>query len=158
MGRIGAPNGVRGWVKVQSDTRPPENILTYDPWYLGDEERPRRVVEARRQGRHLVVRLEGIEDREAAAALTHRVVSVARDRLPEPEPDSYYWADLEGLTVVTPDGAELGTVQGLFETGANDVMVVRGERERLIPFIRDTVVREVDIATGRMTVDWDPDF
>ena len=81
-----------------------------------------------------------------------------RDALPKPAPGELYWSDLEGLRVRTVEGRELGTVSHLFETGANDVIVVKGDRERLIPFLRDSVVREVDLAAGTMIVDWDPDF
>ena len=158
MGRIGAPHGVKGWVRIQSETRPRENLLDYTPWYLGEEQRPCRVLEVRTQGKHLVARIEGIDSREQAAALTHGVIRVDRAVLPPAAEDEYYWADLEGLAVVAEDGTSLGTVDGLMETGANDVLVVRGERERLIPFIQGSVVREVSLAEGRITVDWDPDF
>ena len=158
MGRIGAPHGVRGWVRIQSETRPEENILAYGPWYLGAEGRPVTIAESRVDGKGPLARLEGTSDREGAAALTHSVIHVPRSALPELPPGEWYWADLEGLTVVTTAGEELGRLQAMMETGANDVMVVAGERERLVPFVQGEVVRSVEPEAGRIVVDWDPEF
>jgi 16S rRNA processing protein RimM len=117
------------------------------------------AVEASRvQSNGIVVRLEGCRDRESAVALRHAMVAVPRSALPEPEAGEYYWHDLIGLTVMTTDGVELGHVDHLFETGANDVLVVQGDRERLIPWIQDQVVQRIDLTDGRMIVDWDPSF
>jgi 16S rRNA processing protein RimM len=117
------------------------------------------AVEASRvQSNGIVVRLEGCRDRESAVALRHAMVAVPRSALPEPEAGEYYWHALIGLTVMTTDGVELGHVDHLFETGANDVLVVQGDRERLIPWIQDQVVQRIDLTDGRMIVDWDPSF
>jgi 16S rRNA processing protein RimM len=156
VGRVGAAHGVRGWVRVHSDTDPPENILRYRPWQVGDK--TLTVVEGQRHGKALIVRFDGVEARDAAAALTGTTVSVRRSQLPPPRQDEFYWVDLEGLAVQTPQGVALGTVSHLFATGANDVLVVTGERERLVPFIWGDVVRDVDFARGLVTVDWDPSF
>jgi len=160
LGRIGAPHGVRGWVRVQSYARPPESILEFDRWLVGvgDGYREYEVAEARVQPNGIIVRLDGCEDRDAAAALRHADVAVPRDALPEAGPDEWYWADLEGLAVETVDGTPLGTVEQLLETGANDVLVVHGDRERLIPWVPGTFVRSVEPSAGRLIVDWDPDF
>jgi 16S rRNA processing protein RimM len=160
LGRIGAPHGVRGWVRVQSWTRPPEAILGFGEWLVGEagDRRPCRVAETAVSGKALVARLEGVDDREGAAALRHAEIAVPRDALPDPEPGEWYWADLEGLAVATVDGVPLGHVDHLLETGANDVLVVRGERERLIPWIMERTIRRVDPEQGRIVVDWDPDF
>ncbi|AGA90882.1 16S rRNA processing protein RimM [Thioflavicoccus mobilis 8321] len=162
LGRITGLFGVRGWVKVFSETDPRENILRYSPWYLGrvhdGSQRPCRVVEAQRQGKGIVVRLDGYEDREQAAALIGETIAVRRDQLPPARPDEFYWIDLEGLTVETVCGRPLGRIDYLFATAANDVIVVRGERERLVPFLWEDVVKDVDFGQGRMIVDWDPDF
>ena len=96
---------------------------------------------------------------ESAIALSDvSLIAVERDQLPETAPDEYYWTDLEGLSVVCQDGTELGRIDHLLETGANDVLVVQGERERLIPYIPGQVIRQVDLENGRMVVDWDPEF
>ncbi|NBC13570.1 MAG: 16S rRNA processing protein RimM [Gammaproteobacteria bacterium] len=156
LGRIGAPHGVRGWVRVVSDTDPPDNILAYRPWLVGDTEMD--PVEGQRSGKALIARLGGCDDRDAAAALVGKPIAVHRRQLPPPRADELYWVDLEGLAVRTLDGVELGRVSHLLPTGANDVLVVQGERERLLPFVWDQVVRDVDFGQGLILVDWDPDF
>lgn len=158
LGRIAGVHGVRGWVKVFSETEPREGILKYSPWMLGLSTTPRRVLEGRRQGKGIVARIEGCEDRDQAASLVDQEISVTRDRLPAPSVDEFYWIDLEGLSVFGADGSSLGIVDHLFSTGANDVLVVKGDRERLLPFIWDDVIRSVDFEQGRIEVDWDPDF
>lgn len=160
LGRISGLYGVRGWVKVYSYTEPRENILGFSPWHvrLGGEWQFREVAEGRVHGKGIVARLSDVEDRDAAAALVGADIAISRDRLPAPAPGEYYWTDLIGLRVFTLAGAELGVVDHLLETGANDVLVVQGERERLIPFIREQVVVEIDLERGVMRVDWDPDF
>jgi 16S rRNA processing protein RimM len=160
VGRITRAHGVRGWVRIQSWTAPPENLLGYRPWLLreGDGWRALAVDEVDRQPKGLIARLGGVDDRDAADALAGREIAVPRHCLPAAEDDEYYWFDLIGLEVRTPDGRELGRIERLLETGANDVLVVRGEdRERLVPFI-ESVVREVDLEAGRLIADWDPDF
>lgn len=158
VGRISGVYGVRGWVKIFSETDPRENILTYSPWYLGASHDPREPAEGRLQGKVLVARLKGCDDRDEAAALVGQDISVRRDQLPPPRADELYWVDLEGMAVVTADGVSLGRVSHLFSTSANDVLVVKGERERLIPFIWEYVIREVDFDRNMILVDWDPDF
>jgi 16S rRNA processing protein RimM len=160
LGRIVGVFGVEGWVKVHSYTEPRENILRYRPWRLrqGDAERVIEKPQGRVHGKGLVAKLTGIDDRDAAAALSGSEVWIARDALPKPRRGEYYWADLEGLEVITGDGTALGRVSHLFATGANDVLVVRGERERLIPFLPGAVVTDVDLDAGLIRVDWDPEF
>jgi 16S rRNA processing protein RimM len=160
MGRIAGPYGVRGWVRVVSYTEVPERLLEYAPWYLrrGERWQSTRIVEAKRHAKGLLVRLPGCEDRETAADLAGSDIGVYRSQLPEPAPDEYYWTDLIGLRVQTLDGRPLGTVDHLIETGANDVLVVRGEREYLIPFVRAGVIDGVDLDKRVIRVDWDPEF
>ncbi len=159
-GRISGLYGVRGWVRVYSYTEPREALIGYSPWQVRLEGawREMEVAEGRRHGKGIIVRLEGCEDRDAAARLLGCDISLRRSQLPEPAPGEYYWADLVGLQVVTLEGAELGVVHSLMETGANDVLVVRGDRERLIPFLAGDVVVEVDLSRQRMRVEWDPEF
>lgn len=161
VGRIGGAYGVRGWVRVLSHTEPRENILGYRNWHLQRNGRwePVQVAEGKPHGKGLIVRLEGVGDPERARLYEGLDVAVPRSELPTPKPGEYYWADLQGLRVTTTDGVPLGTVDHLFETGANDVLVVRGEdRERLLPFVQGQVVKSIDLASGTMTVDWDPEF
>lgn len=160
MGRVSGVFGVRGWVKVFSYTEPRENILEYQPWLIanGDGWEEVAVVDGRLHGKGVVAHIEGVDDRDAAAALMDTTIAVRRDQLAALQPGEFYHADLVGLEVVTVDGVSLGKVSHLFATGANQVMVVQGERERLIPFVQEQVVRSVDIDDGRITVDWDPEF
>lgn len=160
LGRITGLYGVQGWVKVFSYTEPRGGIIDYAPLYLADQGgwRPCQVAEGRLQGRGVILRFAGYDDRNAAVALLGRDLAVRREQLAPLTAGEYYWSDLEGLRVITVGGVELGVVARLFETGANDVMVVAGERERLIPFITGDVIIEVDLAGGVIRVDWDPDF
>jgi 16S rRNA processing protein RimM len=145
---------------VVSWCQPPENLLTYSPWHLRLRDRWTvwRPEEGRAHGKGLAARLEGCSDRDQAQALGGAAVAVRRTQLPEPERGEFYWADLIGLQVVGAEGGELGRVSGLMETGANDVLIVQGERERLIPYLPGQVVLEVDLEAKRIRVDWDPDF
>ena len=160
MGRITAPYGVKGWLRVNAYTESPENLLDYEPWYLaaGDEWREIQPLEGRPHGKGLVVRLAGCADRDAAALMAGMDIAVYRSQLPETQDNEYYWSDLIGLEVVTVDGRTLGHVDRLLETGANDVLVVHDERERLIPYIQDEVIKSIDLESGIIRVDWDPDF
>jgi len=158
LGYISAVHGIKGWVKVHSWTRPMEAILKYQPWLLGEEESPVTIVDGRKQGKGLVALLPGFEDRELAATLVGQQIFVGRDQLPPTAEDEYYWSDLEGLQVYTIDGELLGRVEKLMETGANDVLVVRGRREHLVPFVQGQFVKHVDLEKGLIEVDWDPEF
>jgi 16S rRNA processing protein RimM len=159
LGRIDGLFGVRGWIKVYSYTEPREAVLNYKDWLLARDGEWQRVelADGKRQGKAVIARLEGIEDRDAAAELIGSEIGVDRDALPEPEEGHYYWADLEGLTVVRRDGTDLGKVTYVMATGANDVLVVDGPAERLIPFVPGTVILDVDLAAGVIRVDWEWD-
>ena len=159
LGRIVGPFGTRGWVKVRSSTEPPGNILRYAPWHVGRDGCWFRVgvAEGRLQGGGVIARLDGCHGRDEADGYRGCEIAVERSRLPETEDGEYYWTDLAGLRVVTGDGIDLGEVEHMMETGANDVMVVRDGIERLIPFLPGTVVRSVDIERGVVVVDWHPD-
>lgn len=161
--------GVQGWVKVKSHTEPEDNITRYSPWWLKTRYGVKQVevdqTKARPQG--LVVHIVGIDDRDQAAALNGVQVAVERDQLPALDDGEYYWHQLIGLAVVSEyEGKRyaLGKVDTLLETGANDVLVVKGDadsiddRERLIPYLPGGVVRSVDIAAETLWVEWDPEF
>lgn len=160
VGKIIGTFGVKGWVKVFSDTSPRENILDYSPWHIekGNDRKTVKVVDGRRQGQTLVVQLKNIIDRNQAELLAGYTINIKRQQLPEPKPDEYYWSDLVGLKVVTVDDEDLGIVDYMLETGANDVLLVQGERERLIPFLQDQTVLKIDLQAGLIQVDWDPEF
>lgn len=160
-GEISGVFGVKGWVKVFSFTDPRENILRYSPWILqkNNQSREIKVLHGKRQGHAVVAELEGVTDRDAALTLMGAKILIRKAQLPKPQAGEYYWADLIGLSVENADGEDLGTVDHLLETGANDVLVVRdGEVERLIPFLQQHTVLLIDLDAGRMIVDWESDF
>jgi 16S rRNA processing protein RimM len=160
MGRVAAPHGVKGWIKVVPFAAAPDALARHARWWIGarGEWEEAEVVETAPHGTVLAARLAGCTDRDAAARLRGREVAVPRAALPEPAPGEYYWADLIGLEVVTAKGEPLGSVTGLFSTGPHDVLRVgEGKRERLLPFV-ETVVRKVDVAARRIEVDWGLDW
>ena len=159
LGRVTGLFGVKGWVKIRSYTEPREAILDYKDWLLlgnGDSQAV-RLAEGKRHGKAVIARIDGCDDRDEAARYVGDDIGVSRDTLPDTQRGEYYWADLEGLQVVHKDGKNLGTVAYLLATGANDVLVVQGDREILIPFVQDTIVKDVDLAAGIISVDWEWD-
>jgi 16S rRNA processing protein RimM len=158
LGYISAVHGIKGWVKVHSWTRPMEAILDYQPWLLGEDQKTVKIIDGRKQGKGLVACLPGIEDREQAMMMIGQQIFVRREQLPTPAENEYYWSDLEGLEVQTTKGVVLGKVERLMETGANDVLVIRGQREHLVPFVQGQYVTRVDLEDGLIEVDWDPEF
>jgi len=160
VGRFSGVFGVRGWLRVLSYTRPPENLLGYRPWQVVEagQSVPLDLAAIDHRGRLLLARIVGIDTREAAADWVGREIHISRDQLPPAAPGEVYWADLIGLAVVNRSGVDLGRVVRLLETGAHDVLVVRGEVERLIPFVRGVHVLELDLPQGRLLVDWEADY
>ncbi|MDI1291380.1 MAG: ribosome maturation factor RimM [Methylobacter sp.] len=160
VGKISGVFGIKGWVKVFSFTDPRENILTYSPWLLkkDDETKTVSVVDGQLQGKTIVAQLTGVNDRNQAESLMGWVIFITQEQLPNAAKDEYYWSDLIGLQVETVDGVQLGRVDSLLETGANDVIIVQGERERVIPFLQGQTIISVDLVAGKIIVDWDPEF
>jgi len=159
MGRIAAPYGVRGWVRIETYSAATESLLDHRVWWLEHKGtwQEERVEEARVHGHSVVAKLEGCSDRDAAAMLKGADIAIPRSELPAAGPGEFYWADLIGLKVTNEQAQELGVVARMLETGANDVLVVEGSRERLIPFVQE-VVRQVDFAAGVITVAWDATY
>lgn len=166
VGRLLAPFGIKGWIKVHSDTDPVDNILGYRPWHLfrAGHWQPVEVLEGQPHGKGLIVRLHGVDDRTAAEALGGLDIGVPATALPELDGDEFYWRDLIGLQVVNGEGELLGVVDHLLETGANDVMVVRScsgsvdGQQRLVPWVLGAVVQRVDTDAKRIVVDWGVDY
>ncbi|WP_136255496.1 ribosome maturation factor RimM [Onishia niordana] len=162
LGKLTSPYGVKGWLKVYSYTSPMDGILDYPEWQLRLDGKlvDRKLVQGRQQGKGLVAQLGGVASREQAEQLAGAEILLPKQSLPPLNAGEYYWHQLEGLQVTTDDGDSLGHVAYLFETGANDVMVVKDAdgKERLLPFLPDEVVLEVDLTAGGMKVDWDPEF
>jgi 16S rRNA processing protein RimM len=159
MGRIAAPFGIKGWVKVQPYSEDPGTLMDFESWRIGRGELQTyyAVEAAQGHGKALVAKLAGIEDRDAAYALRGQEISVAKSALPPPEENEFYWSDLIGLKVVNREGIELGRVDNLMESGANDLLVVKGAREHLIPFVA-AFVGKIDLAGKTIEVDWGEDY
>ena len=164
VGRIVGVFGVRGWVKIQSYTEPRENLLHYQPWWIAppgsdaDAACERVPLASRLGSKGLVVLLAGCTDPTTALPLVGCEIAVARAAFPAPDEGEYYWADLVGLRVTNLQGVDFGRVVRVMETGANDVLVIQGERERLVPYLPENVIQRVDLAAGQILVDWDPEF
>ncbi len=161
MGRIVAPYGVKGWVRIEPYSADPGGLRTYPSWWVGRKGGWREMKVAESVLQHaasLVARFEGCVERDAALALKGSEVALERRALPPNAINEFYWADLVGLKVVNEKGAELGVLAELFDNGAHPVMrIVDGETERLLPFIGQ-VVRQVELADGRIRVEWELDW
>jgi 16S rRNA processing protein RimM len=160
LGRVSGVFGVKGWLKVQSYTRPRTNIANFGEWLLRAPrtERGFEVEAAREHDAGMVVKLRGLDDRDGAREWLGAEIVVERTRLPPIAVGEFYWADLEGLEVRTTSGVTLGKVDHLLATAAHDVLVVRGDKERLIPFVTTSIVERVDVLAGVIVVNWDPDY
>jgi 16S rRNA processing protein RimM len=158
VGRIAGLFGVRGWLKVYSYTDPRDNVVGYSPWHLvlDGQSRQVKVLSGRAHGDGVVALIDGVQDRDTAAALIGAEIEVDRTLFGNAGSQQFYWTDLQGMKVQTQAGESLGVVDHLFETGANDVMVVVGEHRHLVPFLFGSVVTGVDQEQRLITVDWDP--
>ena len=156
VGRLGAAHGVRGWLRVQSFTDPPQRLFEWRRWRLQSGAEV-NVLEARPQGNGWIAQLEGIEDRDAAGRLSGQVVLVDRDELPATTGREYYRADLVGFEARNLEGVLLGVVDYFIDTPGNAVMVIRGTREYLVPMSAQHL-RSVDQQARRLIVDWPEDF
>lgn len=151
---------MKGWLKVYANTEKKENILAYQPWYV-ERNKVRQAVKLKAgkpHGKTIIVHLEGVDDRNEAELWVGSDIYIRSDQLPELNEDEYYWSDLIGLKVVSVEGDDFGVIDHLLETGANDVIVVKGDRERLIPYVTGQVVKVVDLKENKMIVDWGADF
>lgn len=160
IGRVNGIHGVRGGLKVFSYTRPRDRIFSYSPWWLKSDSGwiERKSVQGRGQGKILIAFIEGVEDRDQARLFVDVDIAVDRGCLPELNEGEYYWYDLVHLDVFDMNGLKLGKVREMRETGANDVMVVEGAQDYLIPWVRDEIVKQVDLVSGSIVVDWDPEY
>jgi 16S rRNA processing protein RimM len=167
VGKFGASYGIRGWLKVVSSTDKAERRFDYAPWWInpGGPWVEYNAESWKRQNKGLVVKLEGLDVREEAQLLTNFEILIDPAVLPELPSDEFYWRDLIGMQVVTDKGYDLGTVSDMLETGSNDVLVIKanlkdafGQKERLIPFLEEQVIKNIDREAQRIEVDWDPGF
>ncbi len=160
LGQVSGLFGVKGWVKVFSYTEPRENIVQYSPWLVKTDKGWKQIKlnQGKRQGKSVIASLQGYDDPDSASTLIGCDIGMRREQLPALTDDEFYWNDLVGLTVINQDGIELGQVQRLIETGSNDVLVVQGDRERLVPYIKEQVIKHIDLEQKLIRVDWDPEF
>ncbi|GGW74738.1 ribosome maturation factor RimM [Alteromonas halophila] len=164
VGKIGAPYGVKGWVKINSYTETPDGIFDYAPWLLsGDKEY--HVDQWRFHGKSMVAKIQGVETRDDAERIKNLDITILTSQLPDLGDEGVYWRELTGMKVMTTEGYDLGVVREVFNNGANDVIQVKanlndayGQKERLLPFVFDEVVHTVDKEQKVITVDWDPGF
>ena len=160
VGKISGVFGIKGWLKIFSYTEPRDNILSYKNWLLNKsgQEKSVKIIGGQAQGKSLVAQIDGIADRDQALTLMGWDVYISHEQLPAPEEGEYYWIDLIGMDVENLEGVQLGKIDSLFETGANDIIVVKGDRERAVPFLQGQTVKSIDLIAGKMIVDWDADF
>ena len=167
VGKLGSTYGIRGWLRIYSSTEQAESIFDYQPWFLKTkgEWQPTELENWRHHNHEIIVKLKGVDDREAAQTLANVEIGVDLSVFPELEEGDYYWHDLIGCSVVNLEGYTMGTVTEMMETGSNDVLVVKantkdafGKQERLIPFLYEQVVKRVDLTTKTIEVDWDAGF
>jgi 16S rRNA processing protein RimM len=160
VGRLGAAHGVRGWLRVQSYTDPPQRLFEWRRWLLqagGGPEREVKLLEARPQGNGWIAQIEGVADRDAASLLTGQMILVERNLLPKPEGREHYRDDLLGFEAKNLEGALLGLVDHFVDTPGNAVMVIKGVREHWVP-VTPQHLREIRAETRTLVVDWPEDF
>ncbi len=160
VGKIASVHGLQGWLKIVSYTDPPENIVTYRPWQLliGQKQEQITPAHTRIQGTRIFAQMPGYSDCDSARRFTGAEIAIYRDQLSPLAADEYYWTDLEGMEVITKDNEVLGVVDYVLATGTNDVLVVKGAKRHLIPFLLDQVILNIDLNTKILRVDWDPNF
>ena len=167
VGKLGSTYGIRGWLRIYSSTEQAESIFFFFFWFLKikGEWQPTELENWRHHNHEIIVKLKGVDDREAAQILANVEIGVDLSVFPELEEGDYYWHDLIGCSVVNLEGYTMGTVTEMMETGSNDVLVVKantkdafGKQERLIPFLYEQVVKRVDLTTKTIEVDWDAGF
>ena len=173
LGHVTGIYGLKGWIKIHSDTSPRENIVSYSRWWLqqGSNWQQVELTGGRPQGKTIVAQIKGISTPEQASLLIGAKIAVERSAMPQATEGEYYWTDLVGMQVVTIEDVSIGPVDRLFETGANDVVVVTDLREQdestlqagtvrevLVPWLVPDVIKDVDLDKRVIVVDWDPDF
>lgn len=167
LGKLGAAYGIRGWLKVFSSTEHAESIFDYQPWFIQRSGQWQHIEleDWKHHNKDIILKLKGVDDRDAATLLTNFEIVVDSAQLPELDNNEYYWKDLMGCQVVTLQGYNLGTITDMMETGSNDVIVIKanlkdafGIKERLVPFLDGQVIKKVNLKSKLIEVDWDPGF
>jgi 16S rRNA processing protein RimM len=160
LGRFGKPHGIKGFISIHAFTDPRENLLDYKELYAPFD-KEWRVIELYSFEVHpkiIIAKVQGFADRTAVEALTNKDIAAPKDALPALEPGEYYWHQLIGMQVTNQQGLPLGKVTEILATGSNDVLVVEGERQHLIPYVMGSCIQEVNKQKQCIIVDWDADF
>lgn len=157
VGKVGSTYGIKGWLKILSYTDIANAILDYRPWYLeeGSGWKKAEIQDGHEHGKGIVAKLAGYENPEQARLLSGKKIAVLRSQLPKLKKNEYYWSDLIGLSVINQDGTELGNVSYLLETGSNDVLVVKGDKEYAIPYLLGDVIQEIDLEKREIHINWE---
>jgi 16S rRNA processing protein RimM len=160
IGRFGRPHGLKGFITLQSFTDPQDNILHYTNWhiFLKNTWQPVKILSTEVHNKAITVKIAGYPERELVACLTNVEIAVQKDQLAQLKPGEYYWHQLIGMHVVNQEGDSFGTVTEIMPTGANDVLVVQGEKRYLIPYLPGQFIIEINDSQQMITVDWDVDF
>lgn len=160
MGRFGRPQGLKGFLRVISFADPEQSLLHYSPWYIQKDNIWTEIVvtSSKVQNNMILAQVAGYTEREEAATLTHVEIGVLRSQLPTLPAGDYYWQEILQMQVYNRAGTLLGQVTTILPTGANDVLVVCGDKRHLIPYIPDVYVLSVDLIQQKIVVDWDEDF
>ncbi len=158
LGKITGVHGIKGWLKIQSFSSPPENILNYPSWIINNqgEEELYSIEQGRKQNNKIVVKLGKIDDRNTAESLINSKIQILRSDLPKLSNENYYWSDLVGLSVLNSEEKVIGKIESLIETGANDVMVINTLKDEriLIPFVMHEIIKEVNVEQNYIKIDW----
>lgn len=159
IGRFGRPYGVQGWIKLLVFTDPPENIFDYPDWYIKQDTTWNRlkVSECKSHGVLILAKLDGYDAPESVKRFTNVEIAIPRGELPVLSEDEVYLHDLPGFEAKNLAGETLGTVKKIFDSGAHDIINVEGTASYLIPFVRDTFVKNIDKSARIITVDWESD-
>ncbi|KTD05691.1 ribosome maturation factor RimM [Fluoribacter gormanii] len=160
IARFGRPHGVKGFVTVHSFTEPRDNVLKYENWhaFINNKWQPIKLLRAEVQNKSIIAQIEGYPERELVAQLTNIEIAVRQEQLEKLEPGEYYWHQLIGMNVINQQGKSFGKVIEIIPTGANDVLVVEGNKRHLIPYLPGKFILDVDANQQLITVDWDMDF
>ena len=160
LGKVSGAFGIKGWLKIYANTDDKISILSYQPWYIekNGSLHTVKLATGKPHGKTIVALFEGINDRNEAETWIGCDIYIPTEQLPKLKGNQFYWSDLVGLEVVNLDDEKFGVIDHMLETGANDIVVVKGDVQRLIPFIMHDVIKTVDVDGGQMIVDWDSDY
>ncbi|KTD05885.1 16S rRNA-processing protein RimM [Legionella gratiana] len=160
IARFGRPHGVKGFITVHSFTEPRDNVLKYTNWhaFIDNKWRPIKLVRAEVQSKSIIIQIEGYLERELVAHLTNIEIAVHQDQLEQLKPGEYYWHQLIGMNVINQQGESFGKVTEIIPTGANDVLVVEGDKRHLIPYLPGQFILDINLNQQLITVNWDVDF